>query len=119
MTVLRRDPGHINNYFNELESGLGHRGSSFSDIDGVSHDGPTNRFLFREFKQDGEPLSAGQRRLLEGLALLPGCRCWYVMVRDRNTLVWSDMRSGEIDIISPQEYRYLVSDWWSYGGRRP
>jgi len=68
MTTYRADPSAISNHFDDLFSGLGHRGSSFTDVDGLVHDGRTGRFLFMEFKHEGEPVSQAQIYALNALA---------------------------------------------------
>lgn len=118
VTVLRRDLSHINNYFNRLYEGVGHRGSSFADIDAVTHDGRTQRFLFQEFKHEGEPCSPGQLYLLRSLARLPGATCWYVLLQDDGDVRWADMRYETVDVISPERLRALFEQWWANGQGR-
>ena len=113
MTILRRDPGHVSNYFNRLYDGCGHRGSSYSDLDAVSHDIRTGRFLIQEFKRNGEACSRGQRRLLEALAQIPNFTVWYVgLIYDDSCIAWSDLRTGEEDFLTPVELRQKFLDWW-------
>lgn len=114
MTQLRRDTGALSNYFDRVLHGVGHRGSSFTDLDAITHDGRTGRFLVQEFKQPSEKLSPGQRRLLEGLAALwPRFTVWYVQRWSDGQIAWADMRAQEsIDVLSEAEYRRRFEDWW-------
>lgn len=127
MTVLRRDPSSISNYFDRLFDGIGHRGSSFTDVDELkySHDGWTDRFLFMEFKRDGEGCPAGQRRGLEALSKLPGVTSWYLQLRTDGKITFAEYTNGSlelIDMITPDECRERFAAWWagevSYSGRR-
>lgn len=114
MTVLRKDPGAISNYFNQLLDGLGKRGSSFMDVDAVSHDKDTGRFLFQEFKQPGEPLHPAQQMVLRELAGLPRCTVWFVRRLDRGCVGWvqyGDVRAEEL--LSEQEYQARFQRWWN------
>ena len=94
MTQLRKHRDAISNYFDQIERGIGKRGSTFTDVDAVSHDGDTRRFLFREFKQDGERLDPAQRWVLRELAHLPGCTVWFVRKRDDGRIGWAVFGSG-------------------------
>lgn len=109
------DDAH-SNYFARLEEGIGHRGSSFTDIDAVSHDGRTARFLFREFKGAREILSDGQKRVLMGLAELPRVTCWLVRRQPDNRLLVVEFHRGGIVTlpaeVSEDEYRALYRAWW-------
>lgn len=114
MTYLRKFPDAISNYFHEIELGVGKRGSTFTDVDAVSHDGETRRFLFREFKQDGEALCKAQRWVLSDLACLPGCTVWFVRRLDSGLIGWAQFGSGRPEVpITVTEYRRLLACWWN------
>ena len=113
MTQLRCDPGSIRNEVDRILEGIGHRGSSFSDLDAISHDVRTHRFLVQEFKRPGEALSAGQRLLLTDLSLEARFTVWYVMVMRDGQIAWADMRwPDSIDVISQDDYRARFAAWW-------
>ena len=114
MTQLRRETGALSNYYDKVLTGLGHRGSSFTDIDAITHDGTTDRFLVQEFKQPGERLSTGQRILLEALARQPAFTVWYVQRWSDGQIAWIDMRAADsIDVLTEAEYQQRFSDWWA------
>lgn len=82
------------------------------DVDAVSHDGATGRFLFQEFKEPHEPLSAAQRMVLRDLAGLPRCEVWFVR-RIGDQIGW--MRVGLArpeQVISVREYQERFRRWW-------
>ena len=113
MTQLRKHRDAISNYFDQLERGIGKRGSTFTDVDAVSHDGDTRRFLFREFKQDGERLDPAQRWVLRELAHLPGCTVWFVRKRDDGRIGWAVFGSGRREAaITEADYRRRLQGWW-------
>jgi hypothetical protein len=121
MAQLRKDPNHIGNFFDTLVEGIGHRGSSFADIDGVTHDMNGNRFLFQEWKHEGETVAGGeylgygQRVLLEGLAKLG--TVWLIVKRNDGRLGFSQPDSPRWpkleEIITPEEYQKRYRAWWT------
>ncbi len=118
MTVLRANKGAISNYFDRLLQGLGQRGSSFTDLDAVTHDGATGRCLIQEFKRTGEPLPTGQRQTLEWLARQPRFTVWLVIRgRDDASLQWADARRlTMLETITVDEYRHRFRRWWAAAG---
>jgi len=113
VTQLRREPGAISNWFDELERGLGKRGSTFTNLDAISHDKDTGRFLIREFKHCGESISRGQRWLLEELAKLPRCTAWILERRDPDHIVLTDLTTPAPAVVLTRiEYRRHVRRWW-------
>lgn len=113
MTIYRKDPFAISNFFHEIEDGIGKRGSSFTDIDGVSHDIDTKRFLFREFKQPGERLHPAQRLVLRDLAHLPRCTVWFLRRLENGGIGFGHFRSGRREEhIQVDEYRRRLKCWW-------
>ena len=113
MTQLRKYRDSISNYFDELTQGLGKRDSSFIDIDACTHDKDTKRFLFQEFKQEGEPLHPAQRMVLRDLAGLPRCTVWFVRRIGRGLIGWAEFGSGRVEeIITEQTYKDRFSSWW-------
>jgi hypothetical protein len=120
MTLLRKHRDAISNYFNTLTEGLGKRGSSFMDVDAVSHDKDTRRFLFQEFKEPDEPLHPAQEMVLRDLAGLPACTVWFVRRLPGRRIGWIDYRQGKPcleEILTEQEYRDRFIQWWSNGAQ--
>jgi hypothetical protein len=112
MTQRRNDPDRLSNYFDRLLSGIGHRGSSFSDIDACTHDGATDRFLYQEFKRQAEKINRGQADLLKALARRDYNTVWCVRPRADADLDWYNVRTRKLEVISVKEYRELVRRWW-------
>lgn len=94
MTQLRRDQQAISNFFDRVLKGIGHRGSSFTDVDALTHDEATDRFLFQEFKNADEQLNRGQARLLKGLARREFCTVWCVRRLDDRHVEWCDVATA-------------------------
>jgi hypothetical protein len=119
MTQLRKYRDSISNYFDDLTQDIGKRGSSFMDIDAVSHDKDTGRFLFQEFKQEGEALHPATKMVLRDLAGLPRCTVWFVRRIDAGRIGWAEFGSGRRteEVITTHEYRERFRRWWSGGGR--
>jgi hypothetical protein len=84
------------------------------DIDAISHDGRTHRFLVRELKRPGEPLDPATRMLLEDLALEPHFTVWYLQLWSDGRIAWADMlRPESIDVLTPEQYREgVLRAWW-------
>ncbi len=127
MTQHRIDPDRLSNYFDRLLEGIGHRGSSFTDLDllnsdgcgcipfrlsAITHDGRTERFIIQEFKYEGETISRGQRRTLIGLARKPDFTVWIVIKRDDGLLDFCDVATDRSETISTDEYKSRFKDWW-------
>ena len=114
MTVrLNRHRESISNYFDEILEGIGKRGSSFMDVDAVSHDKDTHRFIFQEFKEPGEALHPAQAMVLRDLAGLPRCEVWFVRRADGGRIGWA--RFGSLDheeLLTVEEYRERFRRWW-------
>lgn len=120
MTQHRNDPDKISNYFDRLLSGIGHRGSSFMDIDAVTHDGATHRWLLQEFKHEGEPLDKAQHWMLKDLAgeLPKHFTVWVVVKREDGLIEFADYRPGQrvsAVTITVEEYRARFRCWWQRG----
>lgn len=113
MTQLRRVPSSISNFFDRLLTGIGHRGSSFTDVDALTHDEATDRFLFQEFKNAGEALNRGQARLLKGLARRDFATVWCVRRLSDDTVEWCDVATREHAILTAEEYRSKFRAWWA------
>jgi hypothetical protein len=100
MTQRRNDPGCITNYFDRVLAGVGHRGSSFIDIDRVdwaplvfTQDDGTGRVLVQEFKHEEEPTNMGQLRALIGLVRIsPAITVWMVTKYGDGHIGWRDLR---------------------------
>lgn len=121
MTVLRRDLGATSSYFNRLLSGLGARGSSFTDVDAVdlfvSHDGATSRLLVQEFKAVNEAVSKGQWRTLAWLASRPSITVWCVRrTADEGVVEWMDVAEPSSKcLMDVSEYQGRFARWWMPG----
>lgn len=116
MTQLRKHRDAISNYFDDLVRGLGKRGSTFTDIDAVTHDKDTSRFLFQEFKQADEPLHPAQAMVLRDLAGLPRCTVWFVRRVPNGRIGWMEYRPGAPqleEIITEREYKARFAAWWA------
>lgn len=117
MTVLRKEADNVSNYFNALENGIGHRGSSFCDVDRLTHDGATNRFLVCEFKRSSEPLAPGQEWALRELARIPQMTVWLARARADGFIGFREFPSDLEHVITEEQYQTRVRDWWNEGGR--
>lgn len=116
MTQRRNDLDAISNYFDSVLRGIGHRGSSFTDVDALTHDGATGRILVQEFKRASESLTEGQRRALQGLASVAPkqLQVWYVQQLPDGNLKWAQFGSGRYaEVISLDEYREKFRRWWA------
>lgn len=115
MTQRRNDPDRLSNHFDSLYRDIGHRGSSFTDLDAITHDARTGRFLVQEFKWLGEPSLPGQRRLLLALADLPNFTVWVCVKRsDDASYAWADYRRlDSIDVVTADEMRRRFEAWWN------
>jgi hypothetical protein len=104
----------MSNYFDALLRGLGRRGSSFTDVDALTHDDDTDRFLFQEFKSEQEPqLNVGQLKTLKALARRRDfITVWCVRRQPFQRLKWYDVGSQRIGIITIAEYQRLFRAWW-------
>jgi hypothetical protein len=117
MTQLRHCKCGISNYFDTVLKGLGHRGSSFMDIDAVSHDGKTHRFLLQEFKQQGEAMTPAQHWMLRDVSCLPKWFTVWIIVKRSDGLIGFGQyaRSLELPPIVPialEEYQERFAAWW-------
>lgn len=107
------DPDSLSNYFDRVLEGIGHRGSSFTDVDALTHDERTDRYLFQEFKQAEEALNRGQARLLKGLARRDFITVWCVRRRTDGFLDWCDVATRTAATIGLGEYQRLYRCWWN------
>jgi hypothetical protein len=121
MTQLRRDPGHIGNWFERLYDGIGFRGSSFSDVDkidldAITHDQgpPCHRYLIQEYKHEGEQVGNGQAILLRALAREERVTVFQCeLVRDLEHIWWTDLLYPESRaLITCEQLRQRYEDWW-------
>lgn len=115
MTDYRKDPNAISNYFDQVLKGIGHRGSSFTDVDAVTHDEATDRFLVQEFKRADETLNKGQARMLKGLARHDYITVWCVRLLKTGQIEFFDVASREHATLTVDEYRSRFAAWWSNG----
>lgn len=116
MTQLRKQKDAISNYFDSLLAGIGHRGSSFTDADAITHDGATKRWLVQEFKQDGERLDKAQHWMLSDLATLPRhFTVWVVVRRNDGRIGWAQFPDVKqtYRVMSTSEYQGRFAAWWS------
>lgn len=113
MTQLRKFRDSISNYFDDLLRGIGKRDSSFMDMDAVSHDRDSGRFLFMEFKQPGESLHPATRMVLSDLAGLPRCTVWFIRRLGDGRIGFGEFRSGRREEnISEFEFQERYRRWW-------
>ena len=113
MTQLRNFRDSISNYFDGVLRGIGKRGSSFSDIDAVSHDRDTHRFLVQEFKRENDPINPGQHWMLRDLAAIPRhFTVWHIVKRDDGQIGFADY-GDELRVIGVDEYRARFAAWWA------
>lgn len=116
MTQLRKQKDAISNYFDGLLSGIGHRGSSFMDVDALTHDAATGRWLLQEFKHEGEALDKAQHWMLRDLShkVPKHFTVWVVVKRDDGSIEWADCCDVQATrrIISVREYQQKFRDWW-------
>jgi len=120
MTQLRYHPGSISNYFDAILGGIGHRGSSFSDIDAVSHDGRTKRFLVQEFKREGEMRDKAQHWMLQDLAGIPKHFTVWVIEKRWDGMIGFAVVTCSRDplafyVISVEDYQDRFRAWWNNG----
>lgn len=112
MTQLRHCKCGISNYFDRIYDGIGHRGSSFSDIDAVSHDGKTRRWLLQEFKQETEPVDPAQHWMLRDLAALPKYFTVWLVVKRSDGLIGFAEYGDQLRTITVDELRGRFRAWW-------
>jgi hypothetical protein len=119
MTTLRRNAADISNYFDRLTQGIGHRGSSFTDVDRlcITHDLGRGRALFQEFKHEGEQLPIGQRRALEWLATQPALSVWLVTKRKDGNVALLDFRARQQIVLTESDYQRRFRQWWEGAAR--
>lgn len=106
----------VSNHFDLIFKGIGHRGSSFSDCDWITHDLAGNRFLLMEFKRADEELSDGQELLLRGFAALPACSA--IVVRwdtaKPYTVHWYNKKGKRFSaIFTIDKLQNFYSRWWN------
>jgi hypothetical protein len=114
MTQLRHCKCGNSNYFDRILDGIGHRGSSFSDIDAVAHDHATHRFLIQEFKGQNEPDNPAQHWMLREMrAHVPPRHFtfWHVVRRTDGQIGWAVLGES-VQVISLDEYRERYRAWW-------
>lgn len=116
MTQLRHCKCDNSRYFDQVFEGIGHRGSSFSDIDAISHDGRTQRFLLQEFKREGEARDRAQHWMLEDLSrtlrkLPEHFTVWIVVRRHDGRFGWAEYGQPE-QVIRRDELRARFKAWW-------
>lgn len=117
MTQLRHCKCGNSNYFDRILAGIGHRGSSFSDLDAISHDHPTQRFLLQEFKREGERYEKAQHWMLRDFMLtlrkLPEhFTVWMVERRTDERFIGWAIYGQHLSIITVQEYQERFAAWW-------
>jgi hypothetical protein len=112
MTQLRREPDNISNHFDSLFRGLGHRGSSFTNLDGMCHDGKTHRFLMLEFKHEQEELNAAVRWSLSDLARLPKVTVWVIWKLPAEQYGVRRLPDGHDEMMSASELQGAYTNWW-------
>jgi hypothetical protein len=122
------DPNSLSNWFDRQLTGIGHRGSSFTDLDRLdwspmvfTQNDVTGRVLVQEFKQDGEKKNPAQFRALRGLARIAPQKLsvWCVVRRRDGFIGWCDVatfvRTKQTEIITLDEFRGRFRRWWENG----
>jgi hypothetical protein len=119
VTLYRKDPNKITNYFEPLMRGCGPRErATFTDVDACTHDRDTDRFLFQEFKQPWEVLNrGGVSPCLAALARKDYVTVWCVRklgdgLQGNGRVEWCDVASRQHGVITTDEYREFVRRWW-------
>lgn len=122
MTRLAIEPRAVSNWFHDLLDGIAPRKCSFTDIDRLeyclacNHDGHSipARFLFQEFKRDGEECRRGQKWALADLARTPHVTVWLVVNCGDGCVLFYDMRRPErMETLSVQTYIDRYRQWWN------
>ena len=103
----------LSNFFDDALKGIGKRGSTFADADAVTHDMDGDRFLFQEFKRDGEEIGKGQDLLLRGLSRRDFITVWAVKRMNDGSLKWRDYALQRTEFISVAEYQRRFAGWWA------
>lgn len=121
MTLLRctTDEGRVglSNWFAAIIQAKGHRGSSYTDLDAVTHDRTTGRFLIQEFKPEGATVNQGQLLTLQALASLRPTFTVWVVVKCQDLSIALTVLTGSNEepelILSPQGYLEKYLNWWN------
>lgn len=114
MTQYRKDPDATSNWFNALFYGIGHRGSSFSDIDAFIHDARTDRILLMEFKWKGNVIPKGQALGLRSFARREGLTVWCLKRLENDRVKALDLSHGDfIATITREDARRWLALWWA------
>jgi hypothetical protein len=124
VTQLRKAGDAVSNYFDDLFAGIGHRGSSFCNLDGIDYsvqmtqDEATERVLIFELKSESDTTSAGQWRALKGLARISAqIDVWILRRRADGAIDFFDFRNSRTyQAITAAECRTRYEAWWN---RRP
>jgi hypothetical protein len=116
---LRVTDGGRSNRMDRRMAGVGPRGGSFMDVDAISHDRSTGRFLVQEFKGPDEGISRPQRETLRALAALgTWFTVWIVVERAAGGLrlitLWAD-GTETCEDVTDVGYQAAVSAWWTCG----
>ena len=112
MTVYLKDPDNISNHFDKIFQGIGRRGSSFGNIDGLVHDAFTQRFLFLEFKYENEIMKGGQKWALSELAKQPRTSVWLIR-KFPEYYILTIFPYQSPSKVSVEELQLLFSRWWN------
>ena len=104
----------LSNYFAALIDGAAGT-SSFMDVDAVTHDADTKRFLVQEFKYQGQILGTPQHWMLNELSEIPShFRVWLVIKLDNGLIDFAQLEADftyVLHTITPDEYRELFRYW--------
>jgi hypothetical protein len=113
MTQYRKDPDATSNWFDRLFDGIGHRGSSFSDIDGYIHDARTDRILLMEFKWHGNVIPKGQAMGLRSFARRDGIIVWCLKRLPDDRVKALDLSHEEfVATIDGAQAQHWLKLWW-------
>ena len=89
------------------------------DVDAVSHDGKTGRWLFQEFKGEGEALSYAQEWCISAFTDHDRFLAWVVRKRSDGRIGWVEYRQGartHEELITVEEYQRRFAQWWKSSG---
>lgn len=125
VTEYRKDPHSIRNWYDKLVDGIGHRKSSFCDVDVmeftptrlmIAHNRSASRALVVELKHEHERMLAGQEETLRWLASRSGFTVWLVTQRVDNMVGWNDFAlSPSVPSVSITrgQFRDKYHRWWN------
>ena len=98
--------------------GVPPRNITIANVDGIFHDGPTDRLLVFETKRQGEALKPGQRGLLESIARREGVEV-VVLRDDRPYIISETLQSNIAYRLTYDDTRAGLRRWFGGAGWGP